>query len=1202
MRASSGSRIVVIVLSLLAFGGVGEAQTFDFATCDPSVTAATACSSSVTRCCRQAAAVASSFLYNGTDKAIVIPMDYCHQATTGSGSSGAPTWCNKKPSGGSGMIQAYGLVYRLLQNGIPVYWIINPSKTPAALGSSDNDNEITTDIDAWILDGSSAHPPGDTSGLTSGASPIKHMTGGFTAPTFAVDGSYSYGKKEFPIRGGAFMISANDRANFNAFVNRQAPYTTWANRSGCGNGGFCYDFTAVNLYEVQQTAYIGWTDFTVGGAGGFSGATGFRANEIPVAATLAFAPPKIARIPDGTPSQAWLGHANLKDASSATCSSTGVFNPVDAVYCAVAETDIQSDKLKTLGFGSLWIDHQALTCGATMTKVREFLTFVSNTFTPGNVIALGSGINVEACANQQLLGLEQATPGLAASTFGTQLPIIARYPQNLMMQWGDADPSFAGGGSGQLYLGWKTFGPANGYNSAFATGANSLHRLVTRDISGGADSLCLSNRSSASCDQPGPYVANANASTGWITSASVDRDDLAAYGRFENDASNGLVYYLPGNPIEGSTNELRMLMNGVLALPLGTIQQVPAVDTEVSRASPVIATIANRQCLVQGTFESLSPPATLTTVSAGSDLPAFEFPYLKGHMRAVDDSSISSTGTAFGAGTTLFDAANNIPTVVASGCGASAFGGSCRTVFTNLSGTGFNLPITLVDEAHAGVLVGPMGIASFTPTDQNTFIDRILAGHNNAGTYVPKLGGVDRSTVAVIDPSPVAGGARPKIAYFGAADGMLHAVCASLIGNCTTLGAELWAFLPRVNLPNLRLNNARIDGSPRAIDVVGDFTTGTGTGTKTFHTILVFQTGSGDATTGGATYPTTPAVYALDITDPFNPVVLFEYTTPSLVPAASHLYELGVGLTVATGTVSVAGINHVVAYAETNNGGTAGAGVVVEPIDLETGTTTTFGWTFGYAYSLRSGSDSAIQPSGIPGGAVGVDKTGGGLITSLVFADLYGNLWEIDPATGISNYLDVTAKPIPLFSFTTDYHAIGAKPAIFSDGSQQYAVIISGGYADPADTSWGTGVQQYLIAVALNYPTSNTVSLDETSGLPYIKNELAFASTNEKGYSQALIVGGQVFFTTDSTDVNSTGYGTGGSTGHVYSMDLTTGATSPTIVVAGGAGSLANDGKSLYSGSSSMVQLATTATSTTGPGVDSITLPKVSRTLWLRTE
>src|SRR6185369_3206673 len=190
----------------------------------------------------QAASAASSFLYNGSAKAIVIPMDSCHQDGAASGGTSAPSWCSNKASS-SGLVVAYGLVYRLLQAGIPVYWSVNPSKTPVALGSTDHDSEVTTDVDLWVLDAAVASPPGDAGGLTSitGAPPVKRMHGGFTSPTFAVDSSYTYSRKEFPIRGGAFLISASDRANFDRFVNRTAPYNAWANRSGCGNGGACFD-------------------------------------------------------------------------------------------------------------------------------------------------------------------------------------------------------------------------------------------------------------------------------------------------------------------------------------------------------------------------------------------------------------------------------------------------------------------------------------------------------------------------------------------------------------------------------------------------------------------------------------------------------------------------------------------------------------------------------------------------------------------------------------------------------------------------------------------------------------------------------------------------------------------------------------------------------------------------------------------------
>ena len=95
------------------------------------------------------------------------------------------------------------------------------------------------------------------------------------------------------------------------------------------------------------------------------------------------------------------------------------------------------------------------------------------------------------------------------------------------------------------------------------------------------------------------------------------------------------------------------------------------------------------------------------------------------------------------------------------------------------------------------------------------------------------LGGVDRSTVAVIEASQVAASSstRPQIVYFGATDGMLHAVCATPGGTtpsgtnlCPAAGTELWAFLPRVQLPLVGTLDTRIDGSPRVVDAFGDFT------------------------------------------------------------------------------------------------------------------------------------------------------------------------------------------------------------------------------------------------------------------------------------------------------------------------------------------------------------------------------------------
>ena len=108
--------------------------------------------------------------------------------------------------------------------------------------------------------------------------------------------------------------------------------------------------------------------------------------------------------------------------------------------------------------------------------------------------------------------------------------------------------------------------------------------------------------------------------------------------------------------------------------------------------------------------------------------------------------------------------------------------------------------------------------SNLTSTDRSTLVQRVLAGYEaTPGNFVPRLGGVDRSTVAVIGASTLAGSARPTIAYFGATDGMLHAVCASVRAarGCDVLGRELWAYIPRTRSPTCATTRRAIDGSPR---------------------------------------------------------------------------------------------------------------------------------------------------------------------------------------------------------------------------------------------------------------------------------------------------------------------------------------------------------------------------------------------------
>src|SRR5262249_15448882 len=248
----------------------------------------------------------------------------------------------------------------------------------------------------------------------------------------------------------------------------------------------------------------------------------------------------------------------------------------------------------------------------------------------------------------------------------------------------------------------------------------------------------------------------------------------------------------------------------------------------VSRNSPIAATIGNSINIVQGTFNFVSPPGTIPTYSANGDAATFRFPYTKGHLRARLASSITTTASTFSQGTITFDAgcAGQIPVPIYSGSGCGTyFTANCRTVFTT-TGTGTNsrTTTTFLNQNNLAVL-GPLMGANLDPANQATLIQRILAGDDSLIPlfFQPALGGVDRSTVAIIGTSPLVNGTRPQMAYFGAADGMLHAVCAEVAGPCDQLGRELWAYLPRVMLSTVRYNIARIDGSPHVIDAFGDF-------------------------------------------------------------------------------------------------------------------------------------------------------------------------------------------------------------------------------------------------------------------------------------------------------------------------------------------------------------------------------------------
>ncbi len=690
--------------------------------------------------------------------------------------------------------------------------------------------------------------------------------------------------------------------------------------------------------------------------------------------------------------------------------------------------------------------------------------------------------------------------------------------------------------------------------------------------------------------------------------AMIDAD-YATRSSKDNDPTKGNIIYVAGHDVSGDVSGTKLILQTLLLLgepPVST------VITEVSRATPITSTITSSSgtvnAVVQGSFELVQPPNTTITADTDGQLSAFRFPDVLGHMRAIDVANLSTTQIDFASVANVFDAATNMPDTSNSytGCGASRFGagatGNCRTIFTHTSSS-YNPAMVVLDSTEVGngallaAINAPVASTTGTITAAGlaTFIQRIIAGQEaSPGVFVPKLGGVDRSTVAIVGTSLVAGGARPKVIYFGASDGMLHAVCANEVAGtgcpAGALGRELWGFIPRLQLPLLRKNTAFIQGSPRTMDMYGDFVSGSNTGARSFHTVVMFATGTGDP----ATAAQMPSVTALDVTNPFAPRVIFEY---SLANAASRgAYEPGQGLVLAAGPVRIGGVYKSFAFIQTNNGGTGGVGNVVAAIDMETGLPV---WqnTMSFPVTGVGRGGGAPPATAIPGGAVGVDKLGTGGISDVVFNTLYGEIWQVDATNGVSRH-----GTNPLFRYTTDQHPFGSSPTIYQNSGQLYAMSVSGGYADlsTASTLWSAS-DQAAVSVSLSTPFGSA-PLNEATGGSYQPWTYPLDS-GDKSFSQAIVVGGTVFLTTDSTDVNSSTYGAGATdTGKVYALNVGTGVLDTTVVVRGGAGSVNTNtaGTEVYSLTKDAA-VKFNATATTGESPPMASTTKITRLLWLRT-
>ena len=331
---------------------------------------------------------------------------------------------------------------------------------------------------------------------------------------------------------------------------------------------------------------------------------------------------------------------------------------------------------------------------------------------------------------------------------------------------------------------------------------------------------------------------------------------------------------------------------------------------------------------------------------------------------------------------------------------------------------------------------------------------------------------------------------RQRVVYVGANDGMLHAFHADT-------GEELWAYVPQNVLGSLEdladpnyCHTAYVDLSPTVVDLeLGGV----------WKTVIV-----GGLRSGGDAY------FALDVTDPYAPDVLWETQVPDLVASFTEpvVIQTNVGTVLWTGS-----------------GPDADGSASVSAIDMKTGAIKLY----------EKVSSAAVENAATAPAAVDVDQDG---YADFVYqADLAGDVWRFDLRTTNWVYEKIyDGSPT---------NPIQARPSLVIDDDGAVNVMFgTGRHLDTGDLV--TTDQQYFI-VLRDTGSSTTVgpgdlvsttasSQDPITGPGWIYT--LGARTGERVVEPAVAVEGVIYFTSFAPDDEEC---SAGGRSYLYTLDYRTG-------------------------------------------------------------
>lgn len=291
--------------------------------------------------------------------------------------------------------------------------------------------------------------------------------------------------------------------------------------------------------------------------------------------------------------------------------------------------------------------------------------------------------------------------------------------------------------------------------------------------------------------------------------------------------------------------------------------------------------------------------------------------------------------------------------------------------------------------------------------------------------------------------------ARQGMVYVGANDGMLHAF------NADT-GAEAWAYVPSVLLPSLYQLADKNYGANHRYFVDGQITQGDVRSANGWRTILVGGLGG-----GGRAY------YALDVTDPAAPSVLWEFSASSTL--TPNLFDTDLGLSYGAPVITKLADGTWVAivssgYNNVSPGDGRGkiwvlnamTGAVIRKIDNGMGSTV--------GGATVPGCAVAPCPSGLARISGWTDAVTDNTTRQIYGGDLYGNLWRFD----ISNLSSTGGTaPVQLLATLADGNGnrqpVTTTPELGLVSGKQVVFIGTGAYLGVTDVTTTQGQTMYAI-------------------------------------------------------------------------------------------------------------------------------------------